>query len=103
MAARACTNFSNFLARRPSRTVASECGELVDLRSGSGEEGVERGGVVGSKEEPLFSQQDCSEVREKVDSKEEEKLGWLLQENAAPEGGAGSEPTRGQDTVRSPL
>ena len=55
---------------------------------------------MGSKEEPPFSQQDGSgEVREKVDSKEVEKLGWLFQA-AAPEGGVGSKPRRGQDTVR---
>ena len=55
---------------------------------------------MGSKEEPPFSQQDGSgEVREKVDPKEEEKLGWLFQA-AAPGGGVGSEPRRGQDKVR---
>ena len=56
---------------------------------------------MASKEEPPFSQQDGSgEVREKVDGREEEKVGWLLQEAAAPRGGAECEPRRGQVTVR---
>ena len=56
---------------------------------------------MGSKEEPPFSQQDGSgEVCEKVDGKEEEKVGWLLQEAAAPKGGVKNEPRRGQVTVR---